>query len=275
MYSRAPVRMTSQPPDPNLDELIQRAKAGDMQARDKLFKSYKEAMSPLATRVIARYPHLRIQPSDIVQEASLRASRSLAQFEGQTGEEWDKWLYTIVINCSRQALRDARRKKRDPDDLVWLDAPEQEVAHLSDSPSASTAVEERWHQIFSAIYELSEDQRDAIWLFHLKKLRVAQVAETLGKTENQVAGLLQRGMVALRNRFAAESSQPPGLATDSAQRALTAAWTEYLWLRESGQAIDTGAFIAEHAHIADELRSLLAWVMRIEALELKNSDEND
>lgn len=267
--------MTSQQ-RPNLDELIQSAKAGDIQARDKLFAFCSKAIASWAGKAVARMPYARVRPSDIAQEASLHAVQSFERFRGHTQGEWLNWLEAIVDRCSQRILRDARRCKRDVNkDVSLSDAEKENIADSADGPSASALVEERWHQILCAINELPEDQHNAIWLFHLKRLRVAQVAEMLGKTENQVNGLLQRGMMALRDRLASESSELPGLASPSNQLALSAAWTEYLWLRESRQIIDIEAFIADHPDIADELRSLLAWVGRIEALELKNSDDED
>jgi RNA polymerase sigma-70 factor (ECF subfamily) len=268
--------MTKQVHLPNVHELLQLAQAGDVDARDKLFAWCSEAVNAWATRALVKNPHGHARPSDIAQEASMRAFRKFSSFRGTTEGEWMAWLKAIVERCSKQSLRDTRRMKRDPNQEVWLDAPENEnVPAPQPSPSQATADEEQWHQLLSAIYELGDDQRQAIWLFHLKKLRVKEVAERLGKNETQIAGLLQRGVETLRQRLSPESAPIPGLATPSLREATTAALLDYLRRREAGETVDVEAFIAEHPSCRDELRTQLSWMMRIEAIDLKKPDEGD
>lgn len=261
---------------PNIDELLRRAQAGDAEARDKLFAWCSEPLNAWATRALVKHPHGHVRPSDIAQEASLRAFRRFSSFRGTTEGEWMAWLKAIVERCSKQSRRDAQRQKRDPNRELWLDAPENEsTPALQPSPSQATADEEQWHQLLSAIFELGDDQRQAIWLFHIKRLRVAQVATRLGKSEAAIAGLLQRGLETLRERLAPDSAQIPGLATPSLREATTAALLEYMRSREAGNDVDVEAFVAGHPFCRDELRALLSWMKRIDALELKNSDEGD
>ena len=63
------------------------------------------------------------------------------------------------------------------------------------------AVEEEWRSLYTFIFELPDAQREAIWLCHLRETPVAEVASRMGRTEAAVAGLLQRGLKALRARM--------------------------------------------------------------------------
>ena len=53
-------------------------------------------------------------------------------------------------------------------------------------------------QLSDAIFELPEDQREAIIQHHLKGRKLAQIAADWDRSEAAIAGLLQRGLRKLR-----------------------------------------------------------------------------
>src|SRR5262249_54392493 len=162
--------------------------------------------------VLARlqvYPRLaaRLDASDLVQQALLRAHQGLDQFQGGP-EQIKAWLRQIlartVANAIRhqcQACRDVRLERalqaaldagsRRLDD--WLAAEQT-------SPSEVCQREEQLRALAAALESLPEEQRTVLVLKHCQGQTVDQVAKQLGRTPASVAGLLRRAMQALRER---------------------------------------------------------------------------
>ncbi len=105
-------------------------------------------------------------------------------------------------------------------------------------------------------------------LCYLKELPVAEVAQRMGKTKHAVEGLLQRGLRTLRARMAESTSAEPlassGPPADT--EAAAAALVVYLRRRDAGEALDPASFVAEHPDCAAELREMLHWIERLQAL---------
>jgi RNA polymerase sigma-70 factor (ECF subfamily) len=257
-------------PEVSIEELLRRARAGDEDAREQLFALCRSKLDEWASRKVFRMKPGLPRPSDLVQETSLRAFSGLSTFSGTTEAEWFAWLKRIFRNQAAQSLRDTRRKKRDAPSTVPLDGPEAlAAAARQESPSQVTSLQEEWRLLLAHLYQLPDDQRDAIWLCHLKELPVAEAARRLGKTEPAVAGLLQRGLKALRARMVEGlgtemRGEPPGITATLNDAA--AALLSYLRRRDAGERVEPAAFIAEHPDCADELRAMLHWIERLQAL---------
>jgi RNA polymerase sigma-70 factor (ECF subfamily) len=69
------------------------------------------------------------------------------------------------------------------------------------SPSQHAALGENLVQVSEAIHRLPETQAEAIRLHYLQDMKLSEVAETMGKSTGAVAGLLHRGMKALRRQL--------------------------------------------------------------------------
>ncbi|XXX77653.1 sigma-70 family RNA polymerase sigma factor [Sorangium sp. So ce134] len=255
----------------SVEELIARARAGDKVAMARLFKWSAPLLERRALhRLKKRQPDIT-RPSDIVQEASDRASRSMASFRGTTAGEWLSWLESIVDTCTAQSFRDAARKKRNRAGDIPLEEEDLVLPHLS--PSQATADVEQWRQVFGQMFELPEDQQNAICLRYLKDLSVSEVARSMGKTEAAIVGLVQRAIDNLRERLMSAPAPAPGAdeparTNRQEQEDARAALLVYLRRRDAGELVDVGAFLAEHPSCADVLRRLLEWNERLEALRL-------
>ncbi len=145
-----------------------------------------------------------LDPSDVVQETLLRAHAKFDQFRGNSPGELRAWLRTILVNeltraarkhlgrCeglheSLQAVLDESSDRLE----TWLLAGEA-------TPSHQALREEKLLLLMRAIEQLPQDQREAIELRHLQGLPPPEVAKTLGRTLASTAGLLRRGLTALR-----------------------------------------------------------------------------
>ena len=257
-----------------VEELLGRARAGVEDALEELFTRCEPTISGWAARRLAGGRAGVARPSDIAQETALRAYRKFTTFSGSTEGEWFAWLLSVFRSRVAQSIRDARRQKREDAGTLPMDSPEAMAAPaLQKSPSQATALDEEWRRLLAYIYQLPSDQRDAIWLCHLKELPVAEVAKQMEKTEAAVAGLLQRGLRALRGSMMTGSEAVLGdfPAVPDTVNAAAAALLTYLQRRDAGERLDPDAFVVAHPTCADELRAMLDWIERIQAIRPTSS----
>lgn len=80
-------------------ELVDRARAGDLQAFRQLVEAHQSKAFALALGLVRNEQDAR----EIVQEAFLRVHRGLSKFQG--GSSFFTWLYRIVTNLSIDHLR--------------------------------------------------------------------------------------------------------------------------------------------------------------------------
>jgi RNA polymerase sigma-70 factor, ECF subfamily len=160
----------------------------------------------------------KVDPSDVVQDALLKAVANREQFRGKTEAQRRAWLRRILANTLADAVRRfLAGQKRDVGREQSLDEAVGQSsvrlqAWLADDrslPEDEAARNERLLWLAEGLAELPDDQREAVRLKHLHGLPVGEVARQLGKTPAAVAGLLRRGLDTLRQR---PGGEPSGVA---------------------------------------------------------------
>jgi RNA polymerase sigma-70 factor (ECF subfamily) len=157
-------------------------------------------------------PRLRgkLDSSDIVQEALLKAHQAAGQFTGQGDADIAAWLRRILANTLTDALRRFTAAVRDVHQERSLEAAVEESSALLErwlasersSPAEKVLRQEQLLRLAEALAQLPEDQRQAVELMHLRGLPVKAVAEQMGRTAAAVGGLLRRGLKNLREQLA-------------------------------------------------------------------------
>lgn len=250
-----------------VEVLLERARSGDQAALEELFEVSRPLIGEWATWQVSRTRLGLARPSDIAQDTSIQAYTRFASFEGKTEAEWEAWLRIILRNCTAQAIRAARRKKRDDGVTVPLDDSEVALARSGQpSPSEATAAQEHWRQLMAHIFELPPDQKEAILLVHLKSLPVAEAAKQMDRSEGAVGGLLQRGLKTLREAMADTGEKPDTSLPSAVHQEAAAALLVYLKRCEREGEVDLASFLAEYPACASELRQMIDWTGRIRAL---------
>lgn len=249
----------------SIEKLLRRAREGDEQARAELFRRVAQKLEEWSHLPKHRTEAAGHRPSDIAQEVALRAHNGFKAFRGSTEAELYAWINQILVNQVAQIRRDAGRQKRDALEVVSLDAPEpQEVQAQQRSPSQAVAGVEEWRQLVTHIAQLVPPQRDAVSLYYIEGLPIAEVAGQIGKTREAVNSLLQRGLVTLRSRMAQEPE--PG---DSSGRDTEKALLEYQERHDRGEDIDQEAFVERHPECASNLRALFRLIEQLQTLRPK------
>ena len=86
--------------DTSLPALMQRARAADAHARDRLLEAYRNYLRVTAQVWLPDNVAAKCDPSDLVQETLLKAHQRFEQFRGSTEAELIFWLRRILSCCN-------------------------------------------------------------------------------------------------------------------------------------------------------------------------------
>ena len=183
--------------------LIERARAGDEEAIDRLVRQHEVAVRQ---RLLFRLParlHKRISVSDVVQETLVTAVRRLREAEAPFEGSFRNWLLGIADFKAREAARfhlgTAKRAlgaelstPHRPDTAALRQAP--------GSPSSGAMRAESHEQIDAGLAGLPKDYRMIIDLVHRCGCTTAEAAEHLGRSAEACRKLYARAISALARR---------------------------------------------------------------------------
>jgi len=174
--------------------LIERARAGELDAFNDLVECYQDQLFALIVRMVPD----RDQASDCVQEAFFSAFRNLAGFRGGSVKSW---LNRIAVNAAMDIQRARKRRPSQPypelEDESW-----QPPAGEEANPVTTALTIERHKAINDALATITPDQRAAIVLFDVEGFDYAEIAEMTGVSLGTVKSRIHRGRLALRDRLA-------------------------------------------------------------------------
>ncbi len=177
--------------------------------RGRLLEPYRDYLRLLARLHLDGRLRAKLDPSDVVQQTLLEAYLAMDAWEEHTPAERAAWLRRILAHNLANAIRDFTRARRDVNLERSLAAALDESssrlgALLPDAgPSPSEQAEQNEHmlQLAHALIELPEAQREAIVLRHYENWSLEAISQHLGRSPAAVAGLLHRGLKALRLRL--------------------------------------------------------------------------
>jgi RNA polymerase sigma-70 factor (ECF subfamily) len=191
------LRSTTVPDDPVQRRdliLLERARAGDLDAFNDLVVVYQDQLFALIVRMVPD----RDQASDCVQEAFFSAYRNITGFRGGSVRSW---LNRIAINAAMDIQRARKRRPVQPypelEDESW-----QPPAGEDADPVTTALTTERHRAINDALATITDDQRAAIVLFDVEGFDYAEIAEMTGVSLGTVKSRIHRGRLALRDRLA-------------------------------------------------------------------------
>jgi RNA polymerase sigma-70 factor (ECF subfamily) len=170
---------------------------------------YRDYLSLLARAQLSPRLQSKLAPSDVVQQALLKAHEKREQFRGQSEAEWAAWLRQILVNTLAEAVRGFGRQQRD---VALERSLEGAVADSSarlerwlgadqSSPSQRAVRQEELLQLAQAVAQLPDDQRTALEMRHVQGCSLAAISQHMGRSEASVAGLIRRGLKQLREQL--------------------------------------------------------------------------
>jgi RNA polymerase sigma-70 factor, ECF subfamily len=144
----------------------------------------------------------RVDLSGVVQETLLDAHRSTPR--DRTEAQTAAWLKAILLhNLADEARRRGAVKRDEARERSLLGPDGRVIDPVCDhsSPSRRVIRDEELLNLARALATLPEGQRRAVEMHHLQARPLAEIAEALGTTKAAVAGLLHRGLKALRGQL--------------------------------------------------------------------------
>lgn len=171
------------------------------------FRSY---LRLLANMQLDRRLRSKVDASDIVQQTMLQAHKARDQFRGENDKQRAAWLRQILARNLHHATRDMTREKRDVRREQAMQAAvdqtslrlERILSNNESTPSIKAQRGEELLKMAHAIESLPDVQREALLLHYLEQKSLTEIAEQLGKTRGSIAGLVRRGLAALRETLA-------------------------------------------------------------------------
>jgi len=182
---------------PQIDSLIRAAQKGDQDAFETLVRTYDQSVLRLAMNLL-RSPE---EARDVYQEAFLRVYRNLDNFRFDCS--FHTWLYRIVTNICLDHLRKRKVRKEESAILETSDGPldrmdgfEEESAHAD--PERSAWNRQLRERIEGALSGLTPRERMVFEMRHYEGLRLRNIGEILGTTEEAAKNCLFRATQKMR-----------------------------------------------------------------------------
>jgi RNA polymerase sigma-70 factor, ECF subfamily len=202
-------------------QLLEAARGGNEDAFRRLLEPYRGELGAHCYRMLASVH----DAEDALQDATLRAWRGLARFEGRSSLR--SWLYTIATNTCLNLI--AKRPKRvlpidygpatDPHDgpgeplveSVWVEPYPDERLGVEDGFAAPEARYEMRESIelafIAALQHLAPNQRAVLILREVLGFSAKEVAETLETTVASVNSALQRARQSVEDKLPDQTQQ--------------------------------------------------------------------
>ncbi|MEZ6127351.1 MAG: sigma-70 family RNA polymerase sigma factor [Planctomycetaceae bacterium] len=188
----------------SMQQLLSRARNGDDDALGELCNRHRPYLRLMTQRALDSRVKVRADESDLVQQTMLSAVRNFAQFQGSHAAQFVAWLQVLHERNVVDAARLHKAEKRDINREGTGFEDHDHVFASSDSPSVRAMRSEEAVQLAEALELLPVDQREAVRLRHLEGWSLKNMAKSLDRSEEAVAGLIKRGMAELRKHVRAE-----------------------------------------------------------------------
>lgn len=181
-----------------VDSLIRAAQGGDQDAFEQLVRMYDQSVLRLAMNLLRSPEDAR----DVYQEAFLRVYRNLHAFRFDCS--FHTWLYRIVTNICLDQLRKRKVRKEEPSVVETSEGPVDRMDNFEEDAAEADPERTMWnrqlHQrIENALQDLTPRERMVFELRHYQGLRLRNIGEMLGTTEEAAKNCLFRATQKMRS----------------------------------------------------------------------------
>jgi RNA polymerase sigma-70 factor, ECF subfamily len=183
---------------PQVDSLIRAAQRGDQNAFEQLVRTYDQSVLRLAMNLLRSPEDAR----DVYQEAFLRVYRNLHTFRFDCS--FHTWLYRIVTNICLDQLRRRKVRKEEPSVVETVDGPVDRMDGFEEDSADANPERSMWNselrtKIEGALEDLTPRERMVFELRHYQGLRLRNIGEALGTSEEAAKNCLFRATQKMRS----------------------------------------------------------------------------
>jgi len=190
-------------------ELVQRAKAGDLDALEVLATRHEQRVYSLAMRILRQEQ----DAEDVTQQTFLSVVENLAGFRCEAS--FVTWLVRITTHAALKIIR--KRKGLDVISLEEATEPSEDsgtiphpefIADWRQSPEQLVEMREIRHLLDEALSSLDEKHRLVFLLRDVEGLSIKETADTLGLSEANTKVRLLRARLQLREQLTQTLGDP-------------------------------------------------------------------
>lgn len=187
---------------------MRRAQAGDRAAVETLLERHLPALEAYVRLRVGHAFGAREGTSDVVQSTCRDLLERFDGFRHGGEQAFRHWLYATAARkiADRFAYHGAQRREAGRE-LAPEAASGALAAAFADlaSPSQAAIGGELVERLQAAFAALGEDEREVVLLSRVARLSRAEVAASMGKSENAVRNLLHRTLIRLAQELDAEA----------------------------------------------------------------------
>lgn len=194
-------------------EILALAKQGDESAKGELLNRFRPYLNVIAQRHLDERLQSRLDYADVVQITFLEATRDFDDFRGESVESLLAWLRNILrnnVSTAHQQHLTAQKRSARKEVILRVSSDsggnslglQDMVLSESSSPSQRMMRDEASVVLATCLEHIPETQREAIRMRYLEGMSLKEISERIEKSEMAVAGLLKRGLRALREEMA-------------------------------------------------------------------------
>jgi RNA polymerase sigma factor (sigma-70 family) len=181
------------------NELIERARGGDVAAYEELVRGYQD----IAFRTAFLLSGGASEAEDAAQEAFTKAWYALGRF--RAGAPFRPWLLQIVANEARNRRRGAGRRAA----LALRASEDRRPVDAAPSPEAAVLANEQRRTLLDAVSRLRDEDRQVIHCRYFLELSEAETAAALGWPRGTVKSRLSRALHRLRDQLGTRDGTAP------------------------------------------------------------------
>ena len=237
-----------------MQDLVERAKHGDLEAFGLLVQQFQDAVYGTACAILGSFHDAQ----DVAQDVFIQAWSALGSLE--RAESFPGWLYRMTRNRCLDVLKQQRRRTE------RVQRAARPVA-FTDDPAQSVARAEIRDAVLAAIGSLSEPKRLATTLFYIDGYSVNEVAEFLDVPSGTVKRRLHDAREQLKERMMAmveDTLKSHGLPDGFTQETLDKALAQARELNEQRKSTDAEQLlrgvldkVPDHPEVLKELNRAL------------------
>jgi RNA polymerase sigma-70 factor (ECF subfamily) len=204
-------------PDPSTDTLLADASHGDSSAAAQLLERHRPRLRRMVGIRLDERLTARVDPSDVVQETIIEATRRLPRYLDERPIPFYPWLRQIAAERiekthrrhigaqKRSVSREVAGVHAAAANLPISDASSQQLAvQLSagqSTPSEQMIRKEQAAEARQALDSLAAPDREILALRHLEQLSIVEIAAILGVTETAAKSRHFRALRRLQQRL--------------------------------------------------------------------------
>lgn len=173
--------------------LLARARAGQEEALEQLYRWFERPVFTLALRICGDREDAR----EVLQDTMLKLVRQVGDFRGDGGSPFWGWLRQIAVNEALMRLRCSRAGRMELDDDCDAHAMDEDLGPLP--PAAADAA-----MLQRALAALPHATRSVLWLYHAEGYTHDEIAALMQRTPSFSKSQLARGLRRLRTMLQIE-----------------------------------------------------------------------